>query len=248
MLETRIKKDIKSIALITLCGLIIGLSTSLGINSLANKRETLNSVTPIYKTISELKVPATLYPISSEEYSKPTPDYNKINYQTAIRLTDTPGQVQFDFLNEFLTYDYKKAKRSNEKSLQKKDNDFREIYSKKKGVCVDYAVSAAALLQDNGYPPLILVLSNKEQPEKGHAVFLLKDKETNLFGALGNTPFLRDYFSVKELVKNIKFRDNITFDKYAIVNLDDNFKREEWIKGKVNLQAIEIDKWIELKD
>jgi len=248
MLEKRIWEDIKSIALITLCGLAISLPISLGINSLTNKRKTLNSVTPVYKTISELEVPATLYPLSSEEYSKPSPSYNKIDYQTAIRLTDTPGQVQFNFLNKFLIYDHKKAERSNEKSLQKKDNDFREIYSKKKGVCIDYAVSAAALLQDNGYPPLILVLSNKEQSEKGHAVFLLRDKETKLFGALGNTPFLRDYFSVKELVENIKLGDNITFDKYAIVNLDDNFKREEWINGKVNLQAIEIDKWIELKD
>ena len=119
---------------------------------------------------------------------------------------------------------------------------FKEDYTKKKGVCLDYAVCAAALLSDDGYPPLILIMRSQKET-KDHGVFLFKDKETGWFGALGNTPLFSEARSVNDLVKAFYSEQKIFFDEYTIINLDNKFRYKEWINGNVDLQNMMIDKW-----
>lgn len=109
-------------------------------------------------------------------------------------------------------------------------------------MCLDYAVCAAALLSDNDYPPLILLMRNQKE-NKRHAVFLFKDKETEFFGALGNTPLFSEVRNVKDLVKAFYFEEEMLFDEYTIVNLDDKFLERKWIDGNVDLQGAIVDKW-----
>jgi len=115
-------------------------------------------------------------------------------------------------------------------------SDDRESFKKnhldKRGICFDYATSAAALLSDNGYPSLLLSLKG-ESFFWIHAVFLYRTSSG--FGALGNTPMEPLYSSVDLLVKDFKKRYGISFKEYSIVDLDKTFKHRKWIDGDKKL-------------
>ncbi len=208
-------------------GTIIGLGVSYFISPIIE-----NKIYPHnYRSITEDSIQSVLYPKKSKKNSL---DFNKLNYEEAIKKVETPGEVQWTFLEDYFNFYYDKKEMSG--------MSFKEDYTKKKGVCLDYAVCAAALLSDDGYPPLILIMRSQKET-KDHGVFLFKDKETGWFGALGNTPLFSEARSVNDLVKAFYSEQKIFFDEYTIINLDNKFRYKEWINGNVDLQNMMIDKW-----
>jgi len=182
-----------------------------------------------YKTISEnLIQPVKPVEINSEEE---IPDYSKLTWQEAINYVQTPQQAQY-YLNTHLTYDNEEAKAFSiwipgiiHFSTINKGESFAENHKRRKGVCLDYATCAAALLSDNGYPPLVLIT---EKEDRLHAIFLYKTKKG--FGTLGTTPYEPIYPTVKKLLEKNSYIKN-----YKIVDLTEAYRGEEWIFGDVDI-------------
>ena len=106
-----------------------------------------------YTTLS----PNTIQPVKPIERSEEIIDYSRFTWQGAIAYIQTPEQVQDYLARHFL--------QENEKSSyipglivfgKQRGETFRYNHTHRKGNCFDYATSAAALLSDNNYPPLIL--------------------------------------------------------------------------------------------
>jgi hypothetical protein len=98
-------------------------------------------------------------------------DYSTLSWQEAIVHVQAPVQAQH-YLDTHLT-------QSNAMSgyipglvsWGERSETFRINHTKRVGRCLDYASAAAALLSDNGYPPLILEM----QGNLGyHAVYLYR--------------------------------------------------------------------------
>jgi hypothetical protein len=201
----------------------------------------------VYSAVSEETIDSVSWPESSKE-DLSNVYFSTLNYKEAIKTIDTPFQVQ-EFFNDYFSYDYVSAA----DLLHLTTPSFKDIYSKKKGVCLDYAVCAAALLSDNGYPPLILVLGGGGE-NKGHAVFLFKDVGPrglpDCFWGMGDEGdfSFRLGYSLDELVKDYNTIHKKSWDKYAVINLNDAFKFGEWMSDNVNLQNIgNVDKWTKVK-
>jgi hypothetical protein len=187
-----------------------------------------------YMSIPENSIKSTR-PFQSTLTSKEAfNDYDKLNYEEAIKATKTPQGVQF-FLDNYFSYD-KNEVTGLSLFRSSKGESFKENYKKRKGVCLDYATCADALLSDDGYPPLLLEM--RDTYSTNHMVFLYK--EGNKFGALGNTEMKPIYNSIESLVKHF-YIYGIQFNEYAVINLDDKFPNHEWIDGKVDLQGTIID-------
>ena len=184
-----------------------------------------------YKTVSPSLIPSVTLAFHPPTLIKNSRDYNALNWQEAIDYVQTPEQVQ-DYLENHFRYD------DNESglavvglfSIGGKGETFKYNHTKKRGICFDYSTVAAALLSDNGYPPLILIL--RDGPFEGHAVFLYR----NDFGfrALGQTPMpsryeefsgingLKYYNSVNHLARSLNEEYGVHFTQFYIVNLDEN--------------------------
>ena len=196
-------------------------------------------------------------------------DYNQLtSWQEAIKYIQTPEQAQI-FLNKFFHYNYSEQAIVPLRILgiPLKKGTFKNNYADKKGICFDYAVVAAALLSDNGYPPLIL---SQWSLDYGDSSFLYKNSN-GLYGAIGTHPEEPIYKTIKELAQQINYEieENIhsyrwfnnwkegfiqtpippydsderinptapTVSVYNIVNLNDIFKNKEWIWGDIDLES-----------
>jgi hypothetical protein len=193
-----------------------------------------------YGAISENGIKSTRPFLSALTSKEILNDYDKLDYLEAIKAVQTPNGAQL-FLDNYFSYDKSELTGSPLIRLSKGES-FKENYQKRKGVCLDYATCAAALLSDDGYPPLLLQMGDKTSPID-HVVFLYK--EGNKFGALGNTEMKPVYSSIEELVKHF-YLYGVQFDEYAVFNLKDKFQNNEWINGKVNLQGIIVDKFTKI--
>ena len=171
-------------------------------------------------------------------------DYGTLTWQEAIEYVQSPEQAQ-DYLDRHFRFDASELKGFDLGIFHvgTKGESFKYNHSRAKGVCLDYATSAAALLAGNGYDPLLLLM--KGGGEK-HAVYLYRTEE-GLYGALGNTPLAPQYDSIESVVVELKVRNKSEFEEYCVVDLDRNFGRNEWISGDVDLQRSRADNWIKLK-
>ncbi len=201
-----------------------------------------NSGCSAYKTVSPSMIPVLTVPIEKlgNKMLSNEVDYRKLTWQEAIEQVKTPVQAQ-GYLDRHFSFD------SDEVGwLNNKGESFKYNHSRAKGNCLDYATIAAALLSDDGYSPLLLVMTDSNT---AHAVYLYRTKEG--YGALGNTPISPGNSSVEELVNFFNRSYGSRHDKYGVVNLDENFTREEWISGEVDLNAglntSLLDKWTKLK-
>ena len=185
----------------------------------------IQPVTPIARPIKQLKEPI---------------DYGKLTWQEAIKYVQTPEQAQ-DYLDRHFRPDFDEAFGPERNKI---GESFKYNHSRAKGLCLDYATIAAALLSDDGYPPFLLVVRTSDDSSK-HAVYLYRTKAG--YGALGQFS-LKPLPSLDKLIYSIRGKYLSEYDKYMIVNLDKNFPRQEWISGEVNLQAVSfIDEWTKLK-
>jgi hypothetical protein len=160
-------------------------------------------------------------------------DYSKLTWKETIKYVHTTKQVQ-DYLNRHLVYEGKQGFYYSLKSLntEKIAPTFKYAHSNRKGACLVYACSSAAVLSDDGFPPFILEMGGKGEY---HSVFLYRTKTG--FGALGNTPMESKYSDVVELIKALQTKYKFEeFTEYSVTNLNENFKNGEWIDGEIDLQ------------
>lgn len=173
-------------------------------------------------------------------------DYSRMTWQEAMVFVKTPAQAQH-YLNSHFSYDIKEASSGFNMiffNIGTKGETFKYNHTRRKGICIDYATVAAALLSDDGYPPLILCLKRIANGRKyAHAVFLYRTGQG--FGALSTLPIEPRYKTVEELV--IDYFDYPSYDYYCIVNLDEQYKNREWVDGDVDSQIPRVDKWIKVK-
>ena len=167
-------------------------------------------------------------------------DYSKMTAQEVIAFVKTPAQAQHYLSNHF-SYDLKEASGFNMIffNVGTKGESFKHNHAKRKGICIDYAIAAAALLSDDGYPPLLLFL---KRPKGMHVCFLYRTEEG--FGAFGTWAIEPRYKTVEELVIDL---DYPKYDYYCVVNLDEQFENRQWIDGDVDLQMLRVDKWIKVR-
>ena len=119
----------------------------------------LSSGCATYRTISpSLIQPVTLIEIATERAI----DYSKLTWQEAIEYVQTPKQAQ-DYLDRHFRY-----------ADDSSGESFKLNHVDGVGVCIDYAINAAALLSDNNYPSLMLVMASRKG--EGHAVFYIEQK------------------------------------------------------------------------
>ena len=181
------------------------------------------------EVIYKLVLPGEIQPIKPIEKSKNTKtkkakskriiDYSKLTWQEAIVQVQTPEQAQ-DYLYRHLKY-----------WEDHHYDSFKTNHNDRRGVCLDYAIAAAALLSDNNYPPLILHMNSKKKV--GHAVFLY-----NLDGkyfALGTTPMTKGYDSINELIKAFPRVYDKEFHNYFILDFNKNYGTE-WIDSDAPIQ------------
>lgn len=157
---------------------------------------------------------------SSEKYQ--SYDYKGMTWEEAIKSVKTPEQV-FDYLQQMIIY-----VNENDSINKGEYQSFKLNHSDGKGVCVDYAIAAAALLSDNGYPPLLLYLMGKKE---NHTVFLFK--QNNSYYALGNTPSFEYNATIEGMIKHISSSSGMKWDNYFIVDLEKEYPDREWIDGDV---------------
>lgn len=168
-------------------------------------------------------------------------DYTEMTWQEAIAYVKTPEQAQH-YLNTHFEIDLNEYARGfNILGINffTKGETFKYNHTRRKGVCIDYATAAAALLSDDDYPPLLLHMKCEDK-KSCHVVFLYKTEEG--FGALGNTPEKPVYATIDKLVTTI----GEEYEYFSIVNLDENFKDKEWIDGDIDLQGYFMDKWVKI--
>lgn len=101
--------------------------------------------------------------------------YARMNYKQVIEKINTPEKTAW-YLKNYLHYKDEKTYRS-----------FKYIHERTYGLCAEYAFTAAALLYDNGYPPLILhiLFESKDDIQKTHTLYIFQDKKTKKWGTLG---------------------------------------------------------------
>ena len=204
----------------------------LGLGSGCASTHKVTDISSVYGSI-----PPEAYSQEAEEV-----DYSKLTWQEAINHVKTPKQAQ-DYLYKHLDIDFRELMWGfNFLGINffTKGETFKYNHTKRKGICIDYATAAAALLSDNGYPPLMLHMRCDSKRDM-HVVFLYKTKEG--FGALGMTPEKPVHKTIDSLVNAL----GEEYEYFSIVNLDDNYKNREWIAGDVDLQGHRIEKWEKVK-
>ena len=168
--------------------------------------------------------------------TKLSDDINLI-WQEAIKNIQTPEEAQ-EYLDKYFKYDDKDIK----------GETFKVNHSDKTGVCLDYATAAAALLSDNNYPALMLVMGGPFRNDC-HAIFLYKTEKG--FGALGNTPLEARYESIENIVRG--YNETYMGKDYRfffVADLDKTFLNKEWIDGniKTTMSVPFNQPWIKLKE
>ncbi|MBU0760577.1 MAG: hypothetical protein KJ600_06420 [Nanoarchaeota archaeon] len=198
----------------------------------------LGSGCATYKTMSPDLIQSAPPIRKGESLVENPTDYSKLTWQEAIEHVRTPEQAQ-DYLDRHFEYDKDEEEGFSLRlfNVGSKGESFKYNHTRAKGVCLDYATSAAALLSDDGYEPLLLCMRG----DVLHAVFLYRTDEG--FGALGKPPSFGVCPTLDGLVKSFTLPNGGKFREYAVVDLDKNFTREEWISGDVDLQIPFMDKW-----
>lgn len=97
---------------------------------------------------------------------------------------------------------------------------FRESFQRGAGICKDTAVAMAALLQDDGFPPLTLSIAFNEDRRYGHEVFVYQGKDGR-WGS-GEGPANNEgakYESLEELAEKTAKGYGYTLDYYSLNNI-----------------------------
>lgn len=189
------------------------------------------NIRKLYKPVSIKDIKNTNSPIKKPR--KNYTNYDSLNLEEVIKNIQTPQEAQ-NYINNYIKYDYSQFNiNKNKKTKKYRVSSFRHTYKNGKGICIDKAIAAAAVLKDNGYEPLLLLM---KKGLGGHVVFLYK--ENNKFGAVNPDKRLRPpvYESINALVKNLG-----RYESYGIINIEQF--NPNWIKTDKNLNGYELFKF-----
>jgi hypothetical protein len=186
----------------------------------------------IYKTVNPNTMPPTV-PIRVPTLPIERPiNYSKLTPEEATLQVQLPSESQ-DYLDRHFNNQVEWSLLFPLLIPIHQYEGFETNHQDKTGICYDYAIGSAALLADNGYPPLMLYLKNKHNFP--HVVHLYRE-ENGLFGAGGNTPMKPVYPTINALVNGLNDKyQNFNFNAYTVFNLDENMKRSEWMENKFNV-------------
>ncbi len=165
----------------------------------------------IVKTIPLEEIQQAPQSKTKKEYSQ---DYSNLSWKEVIRKIKTPEEAQ-RYLDVHFRYEN-----------EGKYESFKLNHKDREGVCFDYALAAAALLRDDGYPSTILELTG-DGPD--HTVFLYKKGEK--YCVLGNTPLMEGCRNMGVLIKVLNARYNTNFDSYFVFDMEENHGTR-WISGR----------------
>ncbi|HIG94129.1 MAG: hypothetical protein QT05_C0048G0046 [archaeon GW2011_AR13] len=164
------------------------------------------------------------------EYSK---KIRNMNYEEVIKEIKTPKEAT-KYLTEFLSYKTDKEQYG-EKNIYL---SFKHIHKNEIDDCNGGALTAAALLSDDGYEPLVLTMlekgGEKPNPSMGHIIFIYKKE--NKWGTLGINPSdcqEPKYSSIEEIVQRYNF---IT---YFIKNIKEEYP--DYIDNDINMRQKLLD-------
>ena len=159
------------------------------------------------------------------EYAK---NIKSMNYREVISQIKTPEQAR-KYLLDYLTFV------PDQKNFGEEDYiaSFRRIHENGGDDCDGGVITAAALLRDNGYPPLSLCMYKKEHSLNnlgGHAIFIYKkDGKWGTLGILKYDCQSPQYNSVEEIVSKYGF------DKFKVVNVEAEYP--DWLNNNINMSA-----------
>lgn len=123
------------------------------------------------------------------------------------------------------------------------------------GDCDDITIAVAAMLSDDGYPPLMLYVreipdKSEKNPEKRelfcHTVFLFQDKHKK-YGSVGSlltdSQVVAKHDTIEDLIYSWRI-PNMKHFQYKVLNLDD-IKGFDYIHGQGNLwwKILDDDHW-----
>ncbi len=158
--------------------------------------------------------------------------YSGKSLDEVIEMVKTPEEAQ-EFLSCCMTYQ------------DDKDNyDVAEYFAspaqtfkRKSGDCEDYAILAAALLKDNGYPPPVLIVDQLNVYR--HAVFIYQRE--GKYGVISNSS-LEFCLPVRKDLNDVVRGLNCEYSRYQIVDLRKFFS--DWVKTSVDLSfLVDERKW-----
>jgi len=217
---------------------VVAVSLVLGGDYLLNRASPKRAEGEIYeKEVKKVNVPPTHIPdfytpvIGGGKKITKVRDYNpqlikkikelaKENYKDVMKALSTPEEVAV-YCTKILQHG---GNDIDMKQYEEQDYwaSFKRVHENKIDDCDGGAVAAAAILNDNGYPPYILTMQCKGH---GHAVFLYRNKEGK-FGSLGI--YRADCInpeekSVKSLVDEIARNSGIDYNQFAIFDISKKF-------------------------
>ena len=160
--------------------------------------------------------------------------YAQLDYKEMIKLIKTPTEAAY-YLKNYLHFEWENWEGS--------CRSFKYIHERKYGICCEYAVTAAALLSDNNYPPLLLHLRYVSGGTT-HAFFIYQDKKTKKWGMLSGASgesFLPMFESPTDICLYFNtihlYSDRIAAYKihdltgYNFIDGDENDIYNQWAKG-----------------
>lgn len=168
-----------------------------------------------------------------------SPDYGNLTWQEAIAHVKTPEGAK-DYINWM-------------RSRQKWDNgkhmySFKSIHEGAPVDCTEAATAAAALLSDDGYQPLELILAERTKWShngfviQAHTVFVYK--QNGKFGSVGinDTDYVAPtYNSIDELTRELSthlISSGFRPTRYALINMGEN--RTNFISGDGDMQKTQV--------
>lgn len=158
----------------------------------------------------------TVVPVVQQDHIEKE-SFNDVSWEEAIKIVETPEQVMVYCRWLF----YEKRERGGLLIYS-----FKDVHNGAPVVCIGAVYSCAALLSDNGYPPLLLGLSNNNPAEGGHCVYIYKIPKGFGSGGLNQFDWVpAQYTSVNDLAREIANRlvkdGGHAYKYYDVYNLNE---------------------------
>lgn len=143
--------------------------------------------------------------------------------EEVVSMVDSVSEAQ-EFINDEIDYadcdvngSYQRPQALNGAEVQ----GFRRTFDRKLGVCRDGSVAIAAMLQDNGYPALVLDVNWTGGDYDSHSVFVYQDEQGNWGSAGINASDRRHsvYGSLESLARDVAGQYGGNYKGFKLYNL-----------------------------
>ena len=178
-------------------------------------------------------------------------EYERMSWNEVIENIQTPREAQ-----SYCNFLMARAIHNNNFDDGSHFYGFRTVHEGAPTDCSEAAYAAAALLSDDGYEPLVMVLAENTLAgsllgNRAHIVFVYKQNDG--FGSIGirqrkdfNRPVFATLDALAKRIQQVQHQDNqdILLTRYVVINIGEN--DPDYITTNRNMQrAIELDCEIE---